>query len=95
MRKAWRPFARFPGTGSWYWKLLAPAAGGLLVGSLIYFGAREARGHGVPEVMHAAANLGGRIRARVVLVKALASAITIGTGGAVGREGPIVQIASG
>ncbi|WP_286217699.1 chloride channel protein [Paraoerskovia sediminicola] len=66
--------------------------GGLIYGPLVYFGAREARGHGVPEVMVAVARHGGRIRARVAAVKALASAVTIGSGGSVGREGPIVQI---
>ena len=79
---------------AWYWLIAIPAAGGLLVGPLIYFFAREARGHGVPEVMKAVAIRGGVIRARVVGVKALASAISIGTGGSVGREGPIVQIGS-
>jgi len=75
-----------------YYIVLIPAAGGLIVGPLIYFFAREAKGHGVPEVMIAVAKNGGVIRARVALVKILASAITIGTGGSVGREGPIVQI---
>jgi chloride channel protein, CIC family len=56
--------------------------------------AREARGHGVPEVMYAVAERGGRIRPQVAAVKALASAICIGGGGSVGREGPIVQIGS-
>lgn len=79
---------------AWYWRIAIPAAGGLLVGPLIYFFAREARGHGIPEVMKAVAVRGGVIRARVVGVKALASALTIGTGGSVGREGPIVQIGS-
>jgi CIC family chloride channel protein len=78
----------------WYWRLAIPTAGGLIVGPLIYFFAREARGHGVPEVMKAVALRGGVIRARVVAVKALASALSIGTGGSVGREGPIVQIGS-
>jgi CIC family chloride channel protein len=76
----------------WWWRLLIPAAGGLIVGPLIYFFAREAKGHGVPEVIAAVALRGGVIRPRVVAVKALASAISIGTGGSVGREGPIVQI---
>lgn len=71
---------------------LLPAFGGLLVGLLVYYGAREARGHGVPEVMAAVAQNGGRIRGRVAAVKALASALTIGSGGSAGREGPIVQI---
>ncbi len=71
-----------------------PALGGLLVGLLIYFGAQEARGHGVPEVMLAVATAGGRIRRRVAVIKSLASAICIGSGGSAGREGPIVQIGS-
>jgi CIC family chloride channel protein len=79
---------------AWTWRLLLPAIGGLIVGPLIYFFAREARGHGVPEVMAAVALRGGVIRRRVVSVKALASAISIGSGGSVGREGPIVQIGS-
>jgi CIC family chloride channel protein len=69
-------------------------AGGLVVGLLIYFFAREAKGHGVPEVMAAVAVRGGIIRPRVALVKALASSICIGSGGSAGREGPIVQIGS-
>ncbi len=78
----------------WYLKVWVPAAGGLVVGPLVYFFAREAKGHGVPEVMEAVALKGGVIRKRVVFVKTLASAISIGTGGSVGREGPIVQIGS-
>jgi chloride channel protein, CIC family len=74
--------------------VLIPVIGGLLYGPLIYRFAREARGHGVPEVMMAVADNGGRIRPQVSLVKALASALCIGTGGSVGREGPIVQIGS-
>ncbi|OBG28609.1 chloride channel protein [Mycobacterium sp. E3198] len=69
-----------------------PVIGGLLYGPLISRFAREARGHGVPEVMIAVAENGGRIRPQVTVVKALASALCIGSGGSVGREGPIVQI---
>jgi len=72
--------------------VLAPAVGGLIYGPLVHRFAREARGHGVPEVMYAIHKRGGRIPAKVALVKGLASAITIGSGGSVGREGPIVQI---
>ncbi len=78
----------------WYWRLLIPALGGLIVGPLIVLFAREAQGHGVPEVMKAVALRGGVIRPRLVAVKSLASALSIGTGGSVGREGPIVQIGS-
>jgi chloride channel protein, CIC family len=74
--------------------LAIPVLGGLLYGPLIQRFAREARGHGVPEVMLAVAENGGRIRPQVTVVKALASALCIGTGGSVGREGPIVQIGS-
>ncbi|OJU57360.1 MAG: hypothetical protein BGO04_14990 [Microbacterium sp. 70-38] len=72
--------------------VVIPVIGGLIYGPMVYRWAREARGHGVPEVMVAVAEGGGRIRPRVAIVKALASALTIGTGGSVGREGPIVQI---
>ncbi len=75
-----------------YYVIILPAVGGLLLGPLIYFLAREARGEGPPEVMEALAATGGRIRRRVAVVKALASSICIGSGGSVGREGPIVQI---
>ncbi|HEY1624443.1 MAG TPA: chloride channel protein [Streptosporangiaceae bacterium] len=74
--------------------VVIPVIGGLLYGPLINRYAREARGHGVPEVMIAVADNGGRIRPQVSVVKALASAICIATGGSVGREGPIVQIGS-
>ena len=76
----------------WYVKLVVPIIGGLIVGPLVYFFAPEAKGHGVPEVMQAIINRNGVIRPRVALVKAFASAVTIGTGGSVGREGPIIQI---
>jgi CIC family chloride channel protein len=77
-----------------YYVILIPAIGGLFVGPMIYLFAREAKGHGVPEVMEAVALRGGRIRPIVVVIKSLASSICIGTGGSVGREGPIVQIGS-
>ncbi len=77
-----------------YWKILLPLFGGLIVGPLVYFLAREAKGHGVPEVMEAIALKGGVIRPRVVAVKSVASAITISTGGSVGQEGPIIQVGS-
>ena len=74
--------------------VVIPVLGGLIYGPLIYRYAREARGHGVPEVMIAVAQRGGRVRPQVSVVKALASALCIGSGGSVGREGPIVQIGS-
>ena len=77
-----------------YWKVLAPTGGGLIVGLIIYWFAPEAKGHGVPEVMEAVALQGGRIRARIVAAKLVASGVCIASGGSVGREGPIVQIGS-
>lgn len=81
-----------PAIGNWIY-LIAPLVGGLLVGPLILF-AKEAKGHGVPEVMRALILNGGRIRARVAGAKILASALCIGTGGSAGREGPIIQVGS-
>lgn len=69
-----------------------PAIGGLIVGLVIYYGTAEARGHGVPEVMYAVTKRGGRIQPITVVVKTIASAITIGSGGSAGRAGPVVQI---
>ncbi|MEH3153807.1 MAG: chloride channel protein [Gordonia paraffinivorans] len=83
----------FPGLGIWF-LLVAPVIAGALYGPLVYRFAPEAKGHGVPEVMFAVAERGGRIAPRVAVVKALASALCIGGGGSVGREGPIVQIGS-
>ena len=74
--------------------ILIPAIGGAFVGPLVYYFAREAKGHGVPEVMESLELRGGRIRPRVVVVKSLASSICIASGGSVGREGPIAQIGS-
>ncbi len=84
----------FPEGIAWVGLVLAPMVGGLLVGLLVHYFAKEAKGHGVPEVMEAMTLRGGRIRPPVVLVKSLASSICIGSGGSAGREGPIVQIGS-
>ncbi len=74
--------------------VVVPVIGALLAGPMIAFFASEAKGHGVPEVMQSIILQGGRIRPRVPLVKILASALCIGTGGSAGREGPIVQVGS-
>ena len=86
-------FEYIGGLPAW-WKVLAPAIGGLFVGFITWRVAQETKGHGVPEVMEAIALRSGRIRPRVVLAKLIASGICIGSGGSVGREGPIVQIGS-
>lgn len=70
------------------------ALGGIIAAWIASTFAPEAKGHGVPEVMEAVALRGGKMRPRVIAVKALASATSIGFGGSCGREGPIVQIGS-
>ncbi|MBU1318248.1 MAG: chloride channel protein [candidate division Zixibacteria bacterium] len=77
-----------------FWVILIPAIGGAIAGPIVYNFAKEARGHGVPEVMEAVALKGGIIRPRVAVAKSLASAVCIGSGGSAGREGPIIQIGS-
>lgn len=74
--------------------VLSPVLGLFLVNWMTRTFAPEAQGHGVPEVIAAVARNDGVIRARTAVVKILASGINIGTGGSVGREGPIVQIGS-
>jgi CIC family chloride channel protein len=73
---------------------LVPVIGGVVVTFLVVNFAPEAKGHGVPEVMDAIYYKGGVIRPVVAVVKSLASAVAIGTGSSVGREGPIIQIGS-
>jgi chloride channel protein, CIC family len=68
--------------------------GGIIAAWIASRFAPEAKGHGVPEVMEAVAMRGGQMRPRVIAIKALASATSIGFGGSCGREGPIVQIGS-
>jgi len=83
----------FPHLGVWSY-VLVPICGALLAGPIIAWFAKEAKGHGVPEVMQALVLHGGRIRPRVAIAKIIASALCIGTGGSAGREGPIVQVGS-
>ena len=74
--------------------ILVPVIGGIGVTWIVSNFAPEAKGHGVPEVMDAIYYQQGIIRPVVAVVKSIASAIAIGTGAAVGREGPIIQIGS-
>ena len=74
------------------WVFLSPVLGGLVVVFLVERFAPEAKGHGVPEVMDAVFYKRGNIRGQVAIIKSLASALSIGSGAAVGREGPIIQI---
>ena len=72
--------------------ILSPIVGGVIVVFLVQRFAPEAKGHGVPEVMDSIFYGGGNIRWQVAVIKSLASALSIGSGAAVGREGPIIQI---
>ena len=74
------------------WVFFSPIIGGLIVVWLVQTFAPEAKGHGVPEVMDSVFYKDGNIRWQVAVIKSLASALSIGTGAAVGREGPIIQI---
>ncbi len=74
------------------WVFFSPIIGGLIVVWVVENFAPEAKGHGVPEVMDSIFYKDGNIRWQVAVVKSLASALSIGTGAAVGREGPIIQI---
>lgn len=89
----------FYGTGSrdgialspWWMRLLMPAVGGLIVGQLVVRVGRELRGSGIPEVMEAVSLRGGVLRARVVWGAVFGAGVSIGSGGSLGREGPIVH----
>jgi len=88
----------FPSTGTplnRYILLILPALGGVLSGWLVYTYAPEAEGHGTDAAIDAYHNKDGFIRSRVPIVKTIASAITLTTGGSGGREGPIAQIGAG
>jgi CIC family chloride channel protein len=91
---SWDYSLQLAGSTPWYVLIFLPAIGLVVIYPLVTRLAREAKGHGVPEVMEAVALRGGVIRPRLVVVKSLASAICIGTGGSIGREGPIAQIGS-
>ena len=73
---------------------LLPALGGLMLGPISTIFPKEAKGHGVPEVMESVVLKGGILKLRTVFIRAIASAICIGSGGSAGREGPIAQIGS-
>jgi CIC family chloride channel protein len=79
----------------WWRLMLVPALGGLVTGLIVYTLAPEAEGHGTDAMIRAFHREGGYIRPRVPIIKIVASAITLGTGGSGGREGPIAQIGSG
>jgi H+/Cl- antiporter ClcA len=71
--------------------LLAPICGGLVVGLMARFGSEKIRGHGIPEAIESILTGGSKVQPRVALLKPIASAVTIGTGGPFGAEGPIIM----
>ncbi|OSM02291.1 chloride channel protein [Magnetofaba australis] len=76
----------------WWHVLLAPVAGGAIVGPMVHFLFPGSRGHGVPEVMSSVALHGGKMKMRDGIGKMLACSLSIGSGGSVGREGPVVHV---
>src|SRR6185437_11224141 len=82
-----------PGVGTHHWWLIvgAPVLGGLIVGIMARYGSEAIRGHGMPEAIEAIMRGGSKIRPRVALLKPISAAITIGTGGPFGAEGPIIM----
>jgi len=85
-----------PGEATHRWLLfLMPAVGGLLAGLTIYWLAPDAAGHGTNSVIDAFHRKRGQMRKRIPLVKTIATAFTLGTGGSAGREGPIMQVGAG
>jgi len=77
----------------WYWVLLVPAAGGLVVGQILHRFTDDARVRSVSDVIEGAALSEGRVELRAGLASALASLVTLGSGGSSGREGPVVHLA--
>ncbi|MGV8856771.1 MAG: chloride channel protein [Devosia sp.] len=73
------------------WMVLAPVCGGLVIGLMARFGSEKIRGHGIPEAIEAILIGGSRMSFKVALLKPLSSAISIGTGGPFGAEGPIIM----
>ncbi|MGN6302119.1 MAG: chloride channel protein [Angustibacter sp.] len=71
--------------------LLAPVAGGLVVGLMARFGSEKIRGHGMPEAIEAILTGGSKVQPRVAALKPVSSAVAIGTGGPFGAEGPIIM----
>ncbi|MBU3064990.1 chloride channel protein [Nocardia sp. NEAU-G5] len=75
----------------WWLILLAPIAGGLIVGVMARYGSEKIRGHGMPEAIEAILTGGSRVAPRVAVLKPVSSAVSIGTGGPFGAEGPIIM----
>ncbi|MGH8505450.1 MAG: chloride channel protein, partial [Stenotrophobium sp.] len=82
-----------PGGATHHWLLIlaAPVVGGLIVGVIARYGSEAIRGHGMPEAIDAILRKGSKIQPRVAVLKPISAAVTIGTGGPFGAEGPIIM----
>ena len=89
----WRTTLVSPGLGHhpWWLVLVAPVAGGLIVGVMARYGSEKIRGHGMPEAIEAILTQGSIVAPKVALLKPVSAAISIGTGGPFGAEGPIIM----
>ncbi len=74
-----------------YWEVLVPVVGALIIGVMARYGSERIRGHGIPEAIEAILINGSRVEPKVALLKPLSSAISIGSGGPFGAEGPIIM----
>src|SRR6201997_3932997 len=74
-----------------YWSLLIPIGGALVIGLMARYGSERIRGHGIPEAIEAILINGSRVEPKVALLKPISSAISIGSGGPFGAEGPIIM----
>ncbi|MGH8225896.1 MAG: chloride channel protein, partial [Gammaproteobacteria bacterium] len=79
------------GHDMWWLIIAAPVVGGLIVGVMARYGSEAIRGHGMPEAIEAILRGGSKIKPRVALLKPVSAAVTIGTGGPFGAEGPIIM----
>src|SRR5580693_3909897 len=73
-----------------WFAVLVPVAGGLIIGFMAYYGSERIRGHGIPEALESILINGSKVQPRLAVLKPLASAISIGSGGPFGAEGPII-----
>lgn len=73
------------------WMVLVPVVGGLIIGAMARYGSEKIRGHGIPEAIEAILIGGSRMSVKVAVLKPISSAVSIGTGGPFGAEGPIIM----
>jgi H+/Cl- antiporter ClcA/CBS domain-containing protein len=74
-----------------WWALLVPVAGGLIIGGMARYGSERIRGHGIPEAIESVLISGSKVQPRLAILKPLSAALSIGTGGPFGAEGPIIM----